>query len=126
MIPCADYHESASCTGSSDCRKVSDLCVNSLCKTTGLVGTTCTNTPDCQEFHQCLPTGCQLGPTLNQNCANAPCRTGYCDATTMVCTPPKADDAACDPQLYSGRDCASGYCDTTMGNPKCGPDPICF
>lgn len=125
---CANYASTGTpCSTSQDCANTADVCRNGGCLTGGLTADPCVASGECQELHYCgdSATGCQLPPNLNESCASSGfCSAGYCDPTTMVCTPKKQNGQPCSPTI--GNECTSGYCDTTMANPSCGTRPTCI
>jgi hypothetical protein len=115
------------CSTTEYCGNLGDVCSNGACRTGGLSNFGCSTNDNCQGFHQCNSTiaACDVPPDVPESCANySSCRTGYCDQVTQTCTDKKANGDNCAP-AQAGNECQSGYCDTTLATPKCGPRPIC-
>ena len=94
----------------SDCLEVNGVCsATQICRPGGLMSAPCASDTDCVAFHTCTPQGkCVLYPQTGQACT-AGCLDSNCDPNSQLCTPPKANGAACAPN--SGYLCASNYCD---------------
>lgn len=109
------------------CRLLGDTCstTSMTCVSYGLTGDPCATGMPCSPLHLlCGPSGtCELRPQLGDVCdpQTTGCIEGYCDATTLLCTTPKADGATC----MSNSECSSGDCDTVVTD-TCVTPPICI
>lgn len=124
---CTDYpSEGEPCIPDSEstCDSIGLYCnvMTNVCTPLALEGDTCSATTPCSPVYTCNGATCELSFRLGDTCApERGCIDGsYCDETTLRCTAPKADGAACD----SSRQCSSRDCDfDTM---TCVSDPICI
>jgi hypothetical protein len=109
------------CNSTTECTNSADVCRSGSCMNGGLVGSPCASPSECQPFHACNASTCELLPGLNEPCnPNMSCRVGYCNGT--MCVPKLADGMTCDP-VRGGFDCAGGICNT---NSMCASQPTCF
>jgi hypothetical protein len=112
------------CTGS--CRDIGDTCsaTSMTCVAVGLTNDPCMSNDDCSPIYRCTSNmTCQLGPRLGEPCGTQTLSCidrSYCEPTTMQCTAPKADGAAC----TGDSQCASRNCDATTNT--CTTPPICI
>jgi hypothetical protein len=114
------------CGTTIDCKSLAEVCGSGKCAAGGLTGATCDATTPCQEQHPCSSGMCAAPPTLNEPCSQfTSCQVGYCNFSVGTCQAKKDDGIACDMAL-SGRDCTSGFCDTTQPIPKCAARPVCI
>lgn len=95
------------------------------CVPVGLSGDPCTSQSECSEVYNCGPSGtCVLGPRLGETCGEIEGNcidNSYCDFSTLKCTAPKPDGAACD----ADNECQSDVCDSG-GTNTCVTEPICI
>ncbi len=108
------------------CRDLGYVCSlsTSTCVPYGLTGDACVNERECSPLYDCdANQTCQLRSTLGDPCdpQSFGCiDNSYCDATTMLCTAPKADGAAC----TGDAECSSDNCDFPSNT--CTTPPICI
>jgi hypothetical protein len=109
----------------SQCRNLGDVCstTTNTCVAFGLEGDPCLNERECSPLYECNASQvCTLRSTLGDTCdpqAFGCIDRSYCDETTLMCTAPKADGAAC----MNDEEC-TGDCD--FNSNTCMTPPLCF
>jgi hypothetical protein len=112
------------CTATSECRLLSNVCRGGVCVAGGLVGSSCATPDECQSLHPCAAASCRLLPALGESCAdNGQCREGYCDKAMGQCMERRPNGSTCAGR-YDGNQCTSGFCDPQ--DMRCASAPDCF
>jgi hypothetical protein len=124
MICRATVPVGGACSPTAPCRDLGTFChpTTMLCTASGLTGDPCTIEQECSAYYTCTGTACALGARLGEACSqvNSCIDQTYCDATTMLCTAPKPDGAAC----MNDNECQGDICDPTTN--ACMTPPICI
>jgi hypothetical protein len=109
----------------SQCQEIGYVCssTSNTCVAYGLEGDPCLNERECSPLYECNASQiCTLRSTLGDACdpQGFGCiDSSYCDETTLMCTAPKADGAAC-----TGDAECIGDCD--FNSMTCLTPPVCF